>query len=190
MISFSRASLCQGCKKGFALDRVWISNFYLSWIMTKHFSDISLEILTILKRLTLLKRRLAGKKCPSPLLSRSRHISFSPQSATHNLPFARQWNDHSSTLLLFKSAFNLRNMRVIVCSRAFPMRSTRSRFSGSHFSRMVFRAMKRFLVRDGNKTNASAWEMKLVIVCFWVSTFCGISASLSRHRRQLALSLA
>jgi len=190
MISFSRASLCQGCKKGFALDRVWISNFYLSWIMTKHFLDISLEIPTILKRLTLLKRRLAGKKCSSSLVSRSRHISCSPQSATHNLLFARQWNYHSSTLLLFKSAFNLRNMRVIVCSRAFPMRSTRSRFSGSHFSRMIFRAMKRFLVRDGNKTNASAWEMKLVIVCFWVLTFCGISASLSRHRRQLALSLA
>ncbi|KAL0101294.1 hypothetical protein PUN28_018832 [Cardiocondyla obscurior] len=44
-------------------------------------------------------------------------------------------------------------------------RETESRFSGSRFSRMISRAMKRFLF-DGNKTGASAWEMKLVIVRF------------------------
>lgn len=131
--------------------------------MIKHFSDIFLEIPTVLTRLTLLKRRLAGKKSLVIFASSDLGTSFSPQSAASNLPLARRWKRSFLNVTAPKSVFNSRNMRVIARSRVFPMRSAKSRFSGSRFSRMIFHAMKRFLVRGGNKTNVSAWEMKLVI---------------------------
>lgn len=71
--------------------------------MTKRFSDISLEIPTVLTRLTLLKRRLAGKNSLVTFASSDLGTSFSPQSAASNLPWHADENDHSSTLLLLKA---------------------------------------------------------------------------------------
>jgi len=81
-------------------------------------------------------------------------------------------DDHSCTLLPLK----------VHLIRASSLTSEFSQSAGEQIFRFVpqqddLPAMKRFLAHDGNKTGTPAWETELVIVCFYVSTFCGISVS-------------
>lgn len=58
--------------------------------MTKRLLDISLEIPIVLKRLTLLRRRLAAAKIARHLCFLDLGTYFLPQSTASNLPFAHQ----------------------------------------------------------------------------------------------------